>query len=255
MLIDSHAHLDMDNYKDDLESVIERAVEGGVGKIITIGIDLESSLRALELATRFDFIYSTVGFHPHDADSVSDAHLKELQNLAKEKKVVAWGEIGLDFFRNRSQKEKQIDVFKSQMEIASESDLPVIIHNRDADLEILKILKGLKNINHKGVIHCFSSDYETALKFMDMGYYISIPGIVTFKNADKLKDVATRIPANRILVETDAPFLAPAPKRGKRNEPLYVTYTAKMVAELRGIEFEEFAKITTKNCEKLFNIG
>ena len=254
MLVDSHAHLDMDDYKDDLESVIDRAVEGGVERIITIGIDLASSIKALELANRYDFIYSTVGFHPHDADRVSDDHLKELQVLAKEDKVIAWGEIGLDFFKNRSEKEKQIAIFRAQLEIAYDSDLPVIIHNRDADREILEILTSYKNNDNKGVIHCFSSDYETAVTFINMGFYISIPGIVTFKNAETLKQVAGQIPIDRLLVETDAPFLAPVPKRGKRNEPLFVTYTARMIADLREMEFEELAAITTGNCKNLFNI-
>lgn len=254
MLVDSHAHLDMDDYKNDLESVIERAVEGGVEKIITIGIDQPSSIKALELANRYDCVFSTVGFHPHDADKVSDANLMELQSLAKEKKVVAWGEIGLDFFKNRSGREKQTEIFKAQLDIAHDIDLPVIIHNRDADKEIFEILNLYKNVKHRGIIHCFSSDYRAALTFINMGFYISIPGIVTFKNADTLKEVARRIPIDRLLVETDAPFLAPVPKRGKRNEPLFVTYTARMVADLRGIEFEELAAITTKNCKNLFNI-
>ena len=254
MLIDSHAHLDMDDFKDDLELVIERAVEGGVKKIITVGIDLDSAVKALEIAGHYDFIYSTVGFHPHDADRVTDAHLYELQSLVKESKVVAWGEIGLDFFRNRSQREKQIQVFKAQLEIAYDLDLPVIIHNRDADEEILEILKEYKNADHKGVIHCFSGDYKTAVDFMDLGYHISIPGIVTFKNASKLKEVASRIPDDRMLVETDSPFLSPVPKRGERNEPLFVTYTAEMIASLRGMNHKKLADITTDNCKRLFNI-
>ncbi|MFC1493740.1 TatD family hydrolase [Thermodesulfobacteriota bacterium] len=254
MLVDSHAHLDMDHYKDDLELVIKRALEGGVSRIITIGIDLDSSIKALELSEKYDFIYSTVGFHPHDADRVTDMQLTELQKLAKEEKVIAWGEIGLDFFKNRSGRDKQIEVFKDQLDIAHELNLSVIIHCRDAGEEILRILKEQNYTEHKGVIHCFSGDYKTAQVFMDMGYYISIPGIVTFKNAVELKRVAAGIPVERMLVETDAPFLAPVPKRGKRNEPLFVTYTARTIAELRGMDFEEFASKTTENCIKLFNI-
>jgi TatD DNase family protein len=254
MLIDSHAHLDMEEFNEDLEAVIERAANGGVENIVTIGIDLESSIKALDLAQRYDFIYSTVGFHPHDADMVTDSSLMELQGLAKEKKVVAWGEIGLDFFRNRSPREKQIDAFKTQLEIASDLDLPVIIHNRDADKETIEILKAHRSGMHKGVIHCFSSDYDTAITFIDMGFYISIPGVVTFTNASKLKDVAKRIPLDRMIVETDCPFLAPIPKRGKRNEPLYVTYTARVIADLRGISYEELAEITTRNSKTLYNI-
>jgi TatD DNase family protein len=254
MLIDSHAHLDMEEFNEDLEAVIERAIAGGVERIITIGIDLESSIKALDLAQRYDFIYSTVGFHPHDADKVTDARLLELQGLVKEPKVVAWGEIGLDFFRNRSPREKQIEAFKTQLEIAHDLDLPVIIHNRDADKETIEILKAHRSGMHKGVIHCFSSDYDTALTFIDMGFYISIPGVVTFANASKLKDVAKRIPLEKMIVETDCPFLAPVPKRGKRNEPLYVTYTARVIADLRGISYEELAVITTRNSKTLYNI-
>ncbi len=255
MLIDSHAHLDMEEFHEDLEAVIERAVEGGVEKIITIGIDLESSIAALDIASRHSFIYATVGFHPHDADKVTDARLLELQSIAKEKRIVAWGEIGLDFFRNRSPKEKQIEAFKTQLDIAHGLDLPVIIHNREADKETIEILKSHGNGIHKGVIHCFSSDYDTALTFIDMGFYISIPGVVTFSKADKLKDVAKRIPLDRMLVETDCPFLAPVPKRGKRNEPLYVTYTAEMIADLRGMPYEELAEATTRNSKNLYNIA
>lgn len=254
MLVDSHAHLDMDDYKDDLELVIKRAVAGGVTRIITIGIDLESSIKALDLSRRYDFIYSTIGFHPHEADKVTSARLIELQKLAKEEKVVAWGEIGLDFFKNRSEKNKQIDVFKDQLKIAYESSLPVIIHSRNAEEEILGILKERENTGLRGVIHCFSGDYKTAMAFIDIGYYISIPGIVTFKNAVKLKRVAAGIPIERMLVETDAPFLAPVPKRGKRNEPLFVNYTARAIAELREMDFKELASKTTENCKKLFNI-
>ena len=254
MLIDSHAHLDMENYEDDLELVIERAVEGGVGRIITIGIDVESSVKAINISKKYDFIYATVGFHPHDADTVTDTHLTELKKLAKEKKVVAWGEIGLDFFKKHSGRDRQIKIFKEQLKIAHEIGLPVIIHCRDAEKEIISILKEQENAGQEGVIHCFSSDYETALAFIDLGYYISIPGIVTFKNAEELKRVASSIPIEKMLVETDAPFLAPVPKRGKRNEPLYVTYTAKKVAEIRDMSFEELAAKTTENCRQLFKI-
>ncbi len=254
MLIDSHAHLDMDNFKDDLESVIERAVEGGVDKIITIGTDLASSKKALEIAKRYDFIYSTVGFHPHDADSATDEDIEELRSMADDPKVVGWGEIGLDFFYNKSVKDRQIEILKKQLETAYDINLPVVIHNREGDKELLDVLQSCRSTGHKGVIHCFSSDLKTAEIFIDMGFYISIPGIVTFKKADTLKEVAAGIPIERLLVETDCPFLAPVPKRGKRNEPFYVTYTAKTVAELRDMDFEELARITTANCKTLFNI-
>jgi TatD DNase family protein len=254
MIIDSHAHLDMEEFNEDLEAVIERAVDGGIERIITIGIDPESTVKAIDIASRYSFIYATAGVHPHDAERATDEVLLELQSLAKNKKIVAWGEIGLDFFRNRASREKQLKAFNTQLEIAHELDLPVIIHNREADKETIEILKAHRNGIHKGVIHCFSSDYDTALTFIDMGFYISIPGVVTFANAGKLKDVVKRIPLDRMIVETDCPFLAPVPNRGKRNEPLYVTYTARMIAELRGITFEEVAEVTTINSKNLYNI-
>ena len=254
MLIDTHAHLDMKDYNDDLDEVIERALDRGINYIISVGIDYSSSVKALELAGRYDFIYSTIGCHPHNADNTDFDKLRDLGKLASESKVVAWGEIGLDFFRNRSKPEKQIEIFEQQLWMAYEYDLPVIIHDRDAHSELFDILKKNKDLNDKGVIHCFSGDFELAMAFIDMGYYISIPGTVTYKNANKIKDVAARIPIERILVETDAPFLAPVPKRGKRNEPSFVAYTAREIARLRGMDFDEFAKHTFENAKALFNI-
>ncbi|MDB9822215.1 TatD family hydrolase [Deltaproteobacteria bacterium] len=254
MLIDSHAHLDMEDFKGDLEEVLERALNGGVTHIITIGIDIPSSLKALELANRYDFIYSSIGYHPHNAEGTDFKGLEELGRLASESKVVAWGEIGLDFFRNRSSPEKQIEVFEQQLETAFQLDMPVIIHDRDAHSEILDILRKKGNKGHRGVIHCFSGDYDMAMAFIDMGYYISIPGTVTFKNAFKVQDVASRVPIDRILVETDAPFLAPVPKRGKRNEPFFVTHTARKIAQIRGMDFNEFTLKTSENAKKLFGL-
>ena len=255
MLIDSHAHLDMEDFKDDLEEVLDRAANAGITHIITVGIDIPSSLKALELANRYDFIYSSIGYHPHNAENTNFKRLEELSRLALEKKVVAWGEIGLDFFRKRSSPEKQIEVFEQQLDMASQFNLPIIVHNRDAHSEVLDILRKKGNKAHGGVIHCFSGDYDIAMAFIDIGYYISIPGTVTYKNAIKVQDVASRIPIERILVETDAPFLAPVPKRGKRNEPLYVTHTAQKIAQLRDMDFKEFALKTSENAKRLFGFN
>ncbi len=254
MLIDSHAHLDMNDFEDDLDKVLERAREGGLTHIITIGIDLDSSIKALDLAKRYDYIYSTVGFHPHNADEATGGMLARLKLLAEEPEVVAWGEIGLDFYRDISSRERQITIFEEQLDLALEAGLPVVIHNRDADREVLDILKRRGKTGLKGVIHCFSGDYDLAVNFLDLGYYISIPGVVTFKNAARLREVAAGIPLDRMLIETDCPYLSPEPKRGKRNEPLYVTYTAKKVAELRGINYEELALKTSENALRLFSL-
>jgi TatD DNase family protein len=254
MLIDSHAHLDMDDYKNDLDKVLKRAREGGLTHIITVGIDLNSSIKALDLAKTYDFIYSTIGFHPHNADDATEDQLDQLKLLSKELKVVAWGEIGLDFYRGLSSRERQVEIFKNQLDLALEADLPVIIHNRDADREVMDILRDWKDRDHKGVIHCFSGDYDLARDFLDLGYYISIPGVVTFKNASRLREVAAGIPVDLMLIETDCPYLAPVPKRGKRNEPLYVSYTAKKIAQIRGMDFEELALRTSENAKRLFRL-
>ena len=254
MLFDSHAHLDMEDFQNDLQEVLDRALNGGITRIITIGIDLSSSLKALELAKKYDFIFSSIGYHPHNADHIDSQTMKELKRLVSEPKIVAWGEIGLDFYRRYSPPERQIDLFEQQLEMAVQFNLPVIIHNRQADKEVLDILKKRMHGKHRGVIHCFSGDYDLAMELIDLGYYISIPGTVTYKNAHQVHDVASRIPLERMLIETDAPFLAPVPKRGKRNEPLYVTYTAQKIAQLRDMDFQEVADHTSRNAKQLFGL-
>lgn len=252
MLIDSHAHLDMKDFEGDLEEVIERALTGGVTHIITVGTDVSSSLKAMELADRYDFVSATIGFHPHDAKDADLRALDELGRLAGAPNLVAWGEIGLDFYRLHSPPERQIAAFEQQLEMADHFDLPVIIHSRDADKEMLEILE--KRGRHKGVIHCFSGDYQLAMRCIEMGYYISIPGTVTYRNALQVQDVASRVPLERLLIETDAPYLAPVPKRGKRNEPLFVTYTAEKIAQLRHTDLEEIAVQTSRNARRLFGL-
>jgi TatD DNase family protein len=254
MLIDSHAHLDMAQFDRDREEVIDRARLGGVTHIVTIGIDLSSSLKALELANRHEFIFSTVGYHPHRARDMDPPGLQELAVLAGEPKIVAWGEIGLDFFRNRSPREKQIEAFETQIDMAMDLGLPLIIHDRQAHREVYEILQRKGNGKHKGVIHCFSGDLDLAVAFIGMGFHISVPGTVTYKNAYQVRDVASRIPLESMLVETDAPFLTPVPERGKRNEPLFVTFTAQRIARLRNMDFQEVARQTGENAKRLFKL-
>ncbi len=254
MLIDTHAHLDMPEFSQDLDDVIQRAKDMGVGRIITIGIDFDSSQSALHIADTYNNVFASVGLHPHDSSKFTEEILEKLAALAKNSKVVAWGEIGLDFFKLYSPKEKQIEAFTRQLQVAREMGKPVIIHDREAHYEILDTLQKLGKGKNLGVIHCFSGDLDLALEFIKLGYFISIPGTVTYKNAHKTKQVAKEIPVDRLLVETDSPFLAPIPHRGKRNEPSYVAITAKEIAKLRGIGFDDLARATTKNAETLFGI-
>lgn len=255
MLIDSHCHLDMKDFDKDREAVILRARKNGIGHMVSIGIDLKSSRFALALARKYDFIYATVGCHPHDADACSSRDLQELAALADEPEVVAWGEIGLDYYRNYSGKENQRSIFQRQLELAHNAELPVIIHDRDAHEEVYAILEKMGKGERKGIIHCFSGDRELAEAFIALGYYISIPGTVTYKNAVQIKEVAATIPLDRMLVETDAPFLAPVPGRGKRNEPAFVVHTAREIAKLRDIPFEIVAEQTTQNAGRIFGIS
>jgi TatD DNase family protein len=254
MLIDTHAHLDMVDFDKDRQDVIDRAIKGGLTGIITIGIDLDSSAGALELARQYDFIYAAAGYHPHNADTCDPQSLEKMALMASDKMIVAWGEIGLDFYRHYSSRENQLKIFEQQLKLADDLDLPVIIHDRDAHDDVLEILKKRGKGERRGVIHCFSGDLDLAHAFIELGYFISIPGTVTYQKAEKTKNVAAKIPMERMLIETDAPFLAPVPKRGKNNEPLFVIYTAKEIARLRDMEFEEVAERTAKNAIALFGL-
>ncbi len=254
MLIDSHAHLDMKDFEPDRDQVLDRALKNDVKYIITIGIDTESSLHAKRLAEAYPFIFASAGIHPHNADNSGKADLENIAAMGNEKKVVAVGEIGLDFYRNNSSRKKQLELFNQQLDLASIIDLPVIIHNRDAHQETIRILSDFSGKVKKGVIHCFSGDLNLAYSFIEMGFHVSIPGTVTFKNASKIHEVAAKIPIERMLLETDSPFLSPVPHRGKRNEPCFVVHIAKRVAELRGIHLEELAEHTCRNTCRLFNM-
>ena len=254
-LIDSHCHLDMSNYEEDLNEILARALSHGVKSIITIGIDEESSKKAIDLAKEHPFIKATIGIHPHDVEHSDDTSFQRLKELATANKehVVAYGEIGLDYAKQYSAPDIQKVAFQKQLQIAKDLKLPVVIHDREAHEDTLEILQQTGPFPYSGVMHCFSGDVTLAEQVIELGFYISIPGVVTFKNARSLQEVVEKIPLESIILETDGPFLTPMPWRGKRNEPSYLPYTAEKVAELKGISIEEVAKKTTRNVERLFN--
>lgn len=251
-LIDSHAHLELDPLFRNPDAVVERAVRAGVIAVITVGIDLEHAQRSLSIAGRLNRVFACIGFHPHNAKDVGMNGLSEMRKLADHPKVVGYGEIGLDFFRNLSPKDDQIGVFKEQLLLAKDLGRPVVIHLRNAYSEGLEILEKFAPFPAGGVIHCFSGDTEDAQRSLAIGFHVSVPGTVTFKNNEKLREVVRMLPEDRILLETDCPFLAPEPFRGKDNEPAYVVHTAAKVAEVRGVPVAEVARITTANAGKLF---
>ncbi len=254
MLIDSHAHLDSSRFHKDLDEVLKRAQEYGVDKIINIGCNMESSKKTTSLSERYDQIWSVVGFHPHDAKEVKESDWDELDKLTDHPKVVGVGEMGLDYYRDLSPRKKQQEVFRRQIQVAKKKKMPIVVHDRDAHEEVFAVLKEEKAGENKGVMHCYSGDLEFAKKCMDMGFYISIAGPVTFKKTSRLKEVAKSIPNDRLLVETDCPYLAPEPYRGKRNEPAYVKYVAAKIAELRGMSYEEIVAATRENTCRLFKL-
>lgn len=254
-LVDSHCHLDMDAYAADLIEVLDRAKLNGIDHILTIGIDIASSRRAIALAADHACISAAVGVHPHDVTSITDATYVELREMitANRQHIIAYGEIGLDYVKNYAEPALQRKHFRNQLALATELDLPVIIHDREAHDDVLAILKTALIGHHRGgVMHCFSGDCQLAQAVIDLGFYVSIPGIVTFKNAKQLQEVARMIPDDRLLLETDGPFLAPQPFRGKRNEPAYIRHIAKFVADLRGCTINQIATQTTENAQRLF---
>ncbi len=253
--VDTHCHLDMSQFDPDRTAVLERAKAAGVRHIITVGSGLESSRAALELARSHDFVYAAVGVHPHEAKDLDDKAFEELLALANDGKTVALGETGLDYHYMHSPKETQLEAFKRHIELAKETGLPLIVHSREAAADTLRVLG--ESGYGKGVIHCFSGDMEMAGELMAMGFYISFAGPVTFKSkrSSALAAVAARVPDEHILIETDAPYLAPEPFRGKRNEPAYARYTAEKIAELRGVAAGDLARITSLNASRLFGIG
>ena len=254
-LFDTHAHLHFPDFAGDLDAVLERARAAGVRGMVTIGTDRETNGAVVEMAKRVPDVWATVGIHPHDAGEAAEADFDALERLAiQEPKVVGFGEMGLDFFRNLSPPDAQRQVFRRQIDIARRVGRPLVIHCRDAHDETLAILDEERARETGGVMHCFSGDVEIARRCLDLGLYISLAGPVTYKNARALPDVARFVPADRLVVETDCPYLPPTPHRGKRNEPAYVALTAAHVAGLRGADPEALGDVLTANAAKLFRI-
>ncbi len=255
MLIDSHAHLEMKDFDRDRDRVIARALEAGVRQIVTVGTTLPEIAKALDIARKYPGVYVAMGIHPHEVKDIHPGDYDAIRRLAKQEKVVGFGEIGLDFFRNHSPREVQLTRFRELLRLGKELNLPIIIHDRDAHEETIRILEEEKEGRWRGVFHCFSGDWAMAQKVIRMGFYISIPGTVTFQKSQAQQEVVRKIPLERILLETDSPYLAPEPNRGKRNEPAFVRLTAEKVASLKGLSFEDVARITSVNTRLLFGIG
>lgn len=249
-LVDSHCHIYGESYKEDLDEVLERT-----GKelefIVNIGYDLKSSEISLALAKKYPFAYATVGVHPTDISTYTEEVEKKIIELAKDERVVAIGEIGLDYYWMKDPKEVQVTYFRKQMEIARKLSLPVVIHTRDAMEDTVNILKEYKDVT--GIMHCYPGSYETAKELMDR-FYFGVAGVVTFKNNVKTKDFVEKMPLSRLIVETDSPYLTPVPYRGKRNEPNYVDFVAREIAQIKGISYEEVVRVTTENAKNIYGI-
>ena len=251
MLTDTHCHLYYQDLRNDIPAVLNRAAELGVNRFICVGTNVQDSRKCLELANAHEKIYATAGVHPHDAKDTPKDYLDQICDLLKFDKMIAAGEMGLDYYRNISEPEIQNRVFREQLELAQSLGKPVIFHNRDADANVLKVLSDFPNVT--GVAHCFSSNLETAKAFLDMGYYISFAGNLTFKNSH-LPEVAKGLPLDRILVETDSPYLSPVPYRGKPNEPGRTRFVAEKLAEIHNVSLDVIAKKTSENATTLFNL-
>jgi TatD DNase family protein len=256
MLIDSHAHIQGKEYAGELEAVIDRARDAGVEKIVVVGGagDMSSNTEAIALAASYTDIYATVGMHPHDAKDVGEVEIGKLKELTAQSKVVAVGETGLDYYYSHSPHDVQRRVFTQFIHMARETGLPVVVHERDAAKDAAELLRSEGAGRLRGVIHCFTGDYEAASEYLDLGFYLSFTGIVTFKNAQPLRDVVSRVPLERMLVETDSPYLTPVPHRGKRNEPAFVRFVAETIATLKEVPLETVAKVTSDNVHALFGI-
>ncbi|MDD5038514.1 MAG: TatD family hydrolase [Dehalococcoidales bacterium] len=257
-IIDTHAHLDMAAFDRDRTEVIARALDAGVSTLITVGTDLESSRKAIELSEKYPKILAAVGFHPHDVTKVSKTDIANLGEIARHPRVVAIGEVGLDFYRDYSPHGTQLQALKWQLDLAEKVALPVIIHCRQAEKDMLDILgdwvsrcKSPRK-NGRGVIHCFSGDSDSARQYLDMGFYLSVGAYIGYPGSKKAHDVIRSIPGDRLLVETDCPFLPPQSHRGQRNEPSYLSLTAELLAKIKGESYEEIALETTRNACRLF---
>lgn len=254
MLFDTHVHLNDLKYAGDLEEVLERAHEQGVGKMLVVGFDQRTNQRAVQLAEAYGFIYASVGWHPVDAVDLTDELWEEVVRQAGHPKVVAIGECGLDYYWDKSPKDVQKKVFERQIQLAKAVGKPLIVHMRDSISATFDVLKEAQAQEVGGVMHCYSGSPEMALEFIKLNFLISLGGPVTFKNGRRPQEVAAAVPLDKLLIETDAPYLAPHPHRGQRNEPGYVRLVAEKIAEIKGISYEEVCEATTKNGVKLFDI-
>jgi len=252
--IDSHVHLDDERFDDDREQLIKSLKENNIELVLNAGADLKTSLNSVELSQKYDFIYAAVGCHPHDTKYMNDDTMNIFRDLSKNKKVLAIGEIGLDYYYDNSDRETQKKWFREQIRLAKELDMPYIVHDRDAHEDILRIMKEEHYDGSRGILHCFSSSVEMAMEFIKLGFYISLGGPVTFKKAKTPKLVAKEIPLNNLLIETDCPYLTPEPFRGKRNNPSLVSYVAEEIALIKDIPVEKVAEQTSINFKKLFNL-
>jgi TatD DNase family protein len=253
-LFDSHTHLDIAPLSENPFLVVDRARKAGVGGMVTIGIDPESSRRNLSFAEAFDEVYSAAGIHPHNGEEYTEDALRQIEEISSHPFVVAIGETGLDFYRDYSDRDAQTAAFRAQLRLAKKVGKPVIIHNREAHREVLKIIDEEGVPSAGGVFHCFSGSHEFAMECVERGFLISVPGVVTYRNASILEDVVRKIPADRLLIETDAPYLTPHPHRGKPNEPSLIIHTALKVGEIKGLSLEDIARVTTSNALRLFSI-
>lgn len=254
MLTDTHAHLDAVQFDEDRAETIERARANGVTRIVNVGFNRQTIPSSLKLAETYDWIYSTVGWHPQDAKDMREEDIVWLEQLCNHEKVVAIGEIGLDYYWDTSPKDVQERVFREQIRMARKVGLPIVIHNRDAHQDIVRVLREENAAEVGGIMHCFSGSWETAKQCLEMNFYISFGGPITFKNAKQPKEVLAKVPIDRLLIETDAPYLTPHPYRGKRNESAYVRLVAEAAAEIKGISLEKIAQITTENATNLLHL-
>ncbi len=254
MLFDSHAHLNDERFHKDRDEIIKRAKESGISYIMNPGADFESSVSAVELANKYDMIYAAVGIHPHDAKTLDDMTLQLIKGMTKKPKVMAIGEIGLDYHYDHSPREVQKKWFREQIRLAKEVNLPIIIHDREANNDVMNILKEERAFDTGVLMHCYSGSAELAKQYVKLGAFISIAGPITFKNARKTVEVVKEIPLDYMMIETDSPYLTPVPFRGKRNESSYVRFVAEKIAEIKNISLEEVASRTTENAKKFFGI-
>lgn len=258
MFIDSHAHIDGPDFDEDRDEMLARAQAAGVSTILNVGTGNPHSgelERAVQLGTKHSFVYTAIGTHPHDARHYDDKAEEKIKTLIGGERVLAWGEIGLDFHYNHSPRDVQVAVFKRQLRAARECDLPVVIHTREAESDTIEILRNdYEGAERRGVFHCFSGSMALATSALELGFMISFSGIVTFKKADELRKIASEVPLDRLFIETDCPYLTPVPHRGKRNEPGFVVEVARCLAEIHGVEVDEMARITADNFREFFRL-